>query len=134
MTEYLHPLLYSKNRLHLDKFYLEYEQVIKSKDGITQFGSISNEFVKKGSAHSLNLGVTETGFGLDMTFRRLENMPLFSDRFEQGEIYNESNVNYLPALTKQHDYQLANINVYESQPNVSFPDPELMEAPIPSES
>ena len=55
-------------------------------------------------------------------------MPLFSDRFEQGEIYNESNVNYLPALTKQHDYQLANINVYESQPNVSFPDPELMKS------
>ena len=111
-----------------DDFYFEYEQVIKSKDGITQFGSISNEFVKKGSAHSLNLGVTKPGFGLDMTFRRLENMPLFSDRFEQGEIYNESNVNYLPALTKQHDYQLANINVYESQPNVSFPDPELMKS------
>ena len=111
-----------------DEFYLEYEQVIKSKDGITQFGSISNEFVKKGSAHSLNLGVTKPGFGLDITFRRLENMPLFSDRFEQGEIYNESNVNYLPALTKQHDYQLANINVYESQPNVSFPDPELMKS------
>ena len=58
-----------------DDFYFEYEQVIKSKDGITQFGSISNEFVKKGSAHSLNLGVTKPGFGLDMTFRRLENMP-----------------------------------------------------------
>ena len=111
-----------------DNFYLEYEQVFKSKDGIIQFGSISNEFVKKGSAHSLNFGITNSGFGLDMTFRRLENMPLFSDRFEQGEIYNESNVNYLPALTKQHDYQLANINVYESQPNVSFPDPELMKS------
>ncbi len=111
-----------------DQFYFEYEQVIKSKDGITQFGIISNEFVKKGSAHSLNLGFTKPGFGLDMTFRRLENMPLFSDRFEQGEIYNESNINYLPALTKQHDYQLANINVYESQANVSFPDPELMKS------
>ena len=111
-----------------DEFYFEIEQVIKSKDGITQFGSISNEFVKKGSAQSLNFGITKPGIGLDMTFRRLENMPLFSDRFEQGEIYNESNVNYLPALTKQHDYQLANINVYESQPNVSFPDPELMKS------
>tara|TARA_B100000886_G_scaffold320572_1_gene262139 strand:- start:401 stop:2038 length:1638 start_codon:yes stop_codon:yes gene_type:complete len=113
---------------YTNEFYLEYEQVIKSKDGIIQAGLISNEFVKKGSAHSLNLGFIQTGFGLDMTFRRLENMPVFSDRFEQGEIYNESNVNYLPALTKQHDYQLANINVYESQPNVSFPDPGLMKA------
>ena len=111
-----------------DEFYFEFEQVIKSKDGIPQFGSISNEFVKKGSAHSLNLGITKPGTGLDITFRRLENMPLFSDRFEQGEIYNESNVNYLPALTKQYDYQLANINVYESQPNVSFPDPKLMKS------
>ena len=113
---------------YTSEFYLEFEQVLKSKDGIMQAGLISNEFVKKGSAHSLNLGFIKTGFGLDMTFRRLENMPIFSDRFEQGEIYNESNVNYLPALTKQHDYQLANINVYESQANVSFPDPGLMKA------
>ena len=113
---------------YTNEFYLEFEQVLKSKDGIIQAGLISNEFVKKGSAHSLNLGFIKTGFGLDITFRRLENMPIFSDRFEQGEIYNESNVNYLPALTKQHDYQLANINVYESQANVSFPDPGLMKA------
>ena len=113
---------------YTNEFYLEFEQVLKSKDGIIQAGLISNEFVKKGSAHSLNLGFIKTGFGLDMTFRRLENMPIFSDRFEQGEIYNESNVNYLPGLTKQHDYQLANINVYESQANVSFPDPGLMKA------
>jgi hypothetical protein len=34
----------------------------------------------------------------------------------------------LPALTKQHDYLLTNINVYQSQPNVSFQDPSIMKA------
>ena len=52
-----------------------------------------------------------------MTFRRLENMPIFSDRFEQGEIYNESNVNYLPALTKQHTSALATIYPYATITN-----------------
>ena len=111
-----------------DSFYMNYEFVGKSKDGIVQFGKISEDFVKPGSAHSLNFGVFKSGFGFDMTFRRLENMGYFSDRFEASGDYLETNINYLPALTKQHDYLLSNINVYESQPYVSFQDPVLMKA------
>ena len=55
-------------------------------------------------------------------------MGFFGDRFEQGELFGETTINYLPALTKQHDYLLTNINIYESQPYVSFPDPSLMKA------
>ena len=44
------------------------------------------------------------------------------------EDYLEATLNYLPALTKQHDYLLTNINVYVAQPNVSFQDPELMKS------
>ena len=76
----------------------------------------------------MNLGVAKSGFGFDFTFRRLENMGFFGDRFEQGELFGETTINYLPALTKQHDYLLTNINIYESQPYVSFPDPSLMKA------
>ena len=65
---------------------------------------------------------------LDFTFRRLENMPLFSERIAAGNIYNESIVNYLPALTKQHDYSLANLYVYAAQPNVSFQSDNLTKA------
>ena len=46
----------------------------------------------------------------------------------RGELFGETTINYLPALTKQHDYLLTNINIYESQPYVSFPDPSLMKA------
>jgi|TARA_B100001094_G_scaffold107903_1_gene103887 hypothetical protein len=109
-------------------FYIGYEQIHKTKDGIAQFGLILNDFVKKGSAHTMNFGIAKSGFGFDFTFRRLENMGFFSDRFEQGELFGETTINYLPALTKQHDYSLTNINIYESQPYVSFPDPSLMKA------
>ena len=114
---------YAKN-----DFYFAYEQIYKTEDGITQFGLILNDFVKKGSAHTMNIGIAKSGFGFDFTFRRLENMGFYGDRFEQGELYGESTINYLPALTKQHDYLLTNINIYESQPYVSFPDPSLMKA------
>ena len=111
-----------------DSFYMNYEFIGKSKDGIVQFGKISEDFAKPGSAHSLNFGIYKSGFGFDMTFRRLENMGYFSDRFEASGDYLETSINYLPALTKQHDYLLSNINVYESQPYVSFQDPKLMKA------
>ena len=107
---------------------MNYEYISKSKDGIVQFGNVSENFVKPGNAHSLNFGVYKSGFGFDMTFRRLENMGYFSDRYEASGDYLETSINYLPALTKQHDYLLSNINVYEAQPYVSFQDPKLMKA------
>lgn len=119
-------LFSSRLNYNSDSFYMNYEYISKSKDGIVQFGNVSETFVKPGSAHSLNFGIYKSGFGFDMTFRRLENMSYFSDRFETNGDYLETSINYLPALTKQHDYLLSNINVYEAQPNVSFQDPKLM--------
>ena len=75
-----------------------------------------------------NFGVFKSGFGFDMTFRRLENMGYFSDRFEASGDYLETSINYLPALTKQHDYSLANLYVYAAQPNVSFQNDNLTKA------
>ena len=101
-------------------FYSSLELIHKSKDPITLFGSLSDTFIKKGSALLYNAGIIKNGLGFDFTFRRLENMSIFSEREAYGNIYSESIVNYLPALTKQHDYSLANLYVYSSQPNVSF--------------
>ncbi|MGY8949070.1 MAG: DUF6029 family protein [Flavobacteriales bacterium] len=109
-------------------FYSSLEIIQKSKDPIMLFGSLSDSFVKKGSALLYNAGIIKDGFGFDFTFRRLENMSLFSEREAFGNIYSESIVNYLPALTKQHDYSLANLYVYSSQPNVSFQSQKLMKA------
>ena len=57
---------------------------------------------------------------MDFTFRRLENMTLYSEISAAGNEFNESIVNYLPALTKQHDYSLTNLYVYAAQPDVNF--------------
>jgi len=121
-------LFSSRLDYYSDSFYMNYEYISKSKDGIVQFGNVSENFVKPGNAHSLNFGVYKSGFGFDMTFRRLENMGYFSDRYEASGDFLETSINYLPALTKQHDYLLSNINVYEAQPYVSFQDPKLMKA------
>ena len=109
-------------------FYSNLELVNKSKNPIILFGGVSDTFIKEGSALLFNSGFYKDGLGLDFTFRRLENMPLFSERDAAGNIYNESIVNYLPALTKQHDYSLANLYVYAAQPNVSFQSNNLTKA------
>ena len=111
-----------------ESFYINYEHVSKSKDGIVQFGSVNENFIKNGKADLMNFGLFKSGFGLDINLRRMENMSFFSDRNEFGKEYLEATLNYLPALTKQHDYLLTNINVYVAQPNVSFQDPELMKS------
>ena len=58
--------------------------------------------------------------GVNLTGRRLENFALYSQRNLAGNIYNEGIVNYLPSLTKQYDYSLSNIYVYQSQPGLKF--------------
>jgi len=109
-------------------FYSNIELVNKSKNPIVIFGSVSNTFIKDGSAILFNSGFFKDGLGLDFTFRRLENMSLFSEKEAYGNLYNESIVNYLPAITKQHDYSLTNLYVYAAQPNVSFQSNNLTKA------
>tara|TARA_B100000575_G_C23108032_1_gene639715 strand:- start:151 stop:1794 length:1644 start_codon:yes stop_codon:yes gene_type:complete len=111
-----------------NNFYMNYEYAYKTKDGVVKFNTVSETFVKNGNAHLINVGLIKDGLGLDFTFRRLENMGFYSERVEFGSPYFETTLNYLPALTKQHDYLLTNINVYQSQPNISFQDPSLMKA------
>ncbi|MBC8295310.1 MAG: hypothetical protein H8E55_05880 [Pelagibacterales bacterium] len=109
-------------------FYSNIELVNKSKNPIVIFGSVSDTFIKEGSAILFNSGFFKDGLGLDFTFRRLENMSLFSEKEAYGNLYNESIVNYLPAITKQHDYSLTNLYVYAAQPNVSFQSNNLTKA------
>ena len=73
-----------------------------------------------GNAFLLELGYSQKGLGINATLRRLENMNFYSDREAAGNTYNEQIVNYLPGLTKQHDYTLTNIYVYQAQSGLSF--------------
>lgn len=70
----------------------------------------------------MNFGYASQGLGINATLRRMENMSFFSDREAQGNLFNQNIVNFIPALTKQHDYLLTNIYVYQAQPSVVLND------------
>ena len=101
-------------------FYSNLEMVSKSEDALVEFGNVNTAKLAKGNALLFNTGFSKKGFGLDATFRRIENMNFYSDREAEGNIYNEQIVNYLPSLTKQHDYGLSNIYVYQAQSRLTY--------------
>lgn len=101
-------------------FYSGVEYVSKTEDVYQELGTLFEDKYFKGSALLLNFGYAKSGLGIDATFRRMENMPLFSQRDTGANIYNQNIINYLPGLTKQHDYGLTNIYVYQSQPRLTF--------------
>ncbi len=108
-------------------FYLSSEYTIKSKDAVVEVqGQIEDNFIKPGNALLMNMGYSKKGFGLDGTFRRLENMGFFSERIAKGNAYNDRIMNFVPSLTKQHHYNLANIYVYQAQPSVFLGDETVL--------
>jgi len=112
-----------------DSFYLSSEFNYKTEDAVVQTpGIIDNNLIKPGNALLLNLGYSKKGFGIDASFRRLENMSFFSERAAKGNTFNDKIMNFIPSLTKQHHYNLANIYVYQPQPNVSIADVNFVKA------
>lgn len=107
-----------------NNFYSSAEFVSKSNDGLMIFKEVRN--IKPGNAFLFDFGYGKKGFGINANFRRIENMSFYSERETTGNIYNQNIINYIPALTKQHDYLLTNIYVYQAQPQVSFQDPTLL--------
>jgi len=114
--------------------YTNIEYIYKSDDVrlnnvIPNIISFSEKALFDGNAITWNIGYSKKGFGIGSTFRRLENMRFFSERSALNLNKNPTSqlsVNYLPALTKQHDYTLANIYLYQIQPglvieNYEFP-------------
>lgn len=112
---YSSRLSYSKG-----SFYSNAEYIIKTKDALVESGQIMQDKLFEGNALLVNMGYSLPGFGMNASFRRLENMNFYSERENSGNIYNRSIVNYIPSLTKQHDYSLANIYIYQTQSNLSF--------------
>lgn len=110
-------------------FYFTTELDYKTKDAVVQApGQIDNLLIKPGSAVLVNMGYSKKGFGIDASFRRLENMSFFSERDAKGNTFNDRIMNFIPSLTKQHHYNLANIYVYQSQPNVLLSDVNFVKA------
>ncbi|WP_027378552.1 DUF6029 family protein [Chryseobacterium daeguense] len=121
-------ILYPKNvsvygsriKLEYSKFALEFEYLYKTKDNIKQVTTLDPNNIFSGNAYYLNLSYATNNFGIIANFRRLENFNLYSQRDQIGNIYNNAILNYVPALTKQFDYSLANIYVYQAQPQLTF--------------
>ena len=110
-------------------FYTSAEYNYKEPDAVVQVqNQIDNNLIKSGQALLVNLGFTGKGFGIDGTFRRLENMSFYSERKAKGNSYNDKIMNFVPSLTKQHHYNLSNIYVYQAQPNVILIDQALVKA------
>ena len=100
--------------------YSSLEYVNKGEDVYSELGNIIEDKYFDGSAVLFNFGYATSGLGIDATFRRMENMAFFSERDESANVYNQNYINFIPALTKQHDYGLTNIYVYQSQPRLTF--------------
>ena len=120
--------------LEYKNLYTNFEYIYKSKDArlnnfVPNIVSFSEKVLFDGNAFTWNIGYSQKGFGIGSTFRRLENMRFFSERSALNLNNNPTtqlSMNFLPALTKQHDYTLANIYLYQSQPglvieNYEFP-------------
>ena len=101
-------------------FYSNAEYVYKSDDVRIKSGQVHEGSKYSGNAMLLTLGYSQKGLGVSGTFRRLENMSFYSEREAAGNSYNEQIMNYIPGLTKQHDYSLTNIYVYQAQPQPDF--------------
>ena len=90
-------------------FYSEYAYKINDPSG-------DNGFIyKPGHAALAQLSYTQKGLGINLSAKRVDNM---SFRSERDAVLTEVQINYLPALTRQHTYNLlATLYPYASQPN-----------------
>mgnify|MGYP006396100405 CR=1 FL=1 len=105
-------------------FYGGIEGSVKDPDVIANEGELISNRTYDGSAVQLDLGYAQKGLGINGIFRRLENWSFYSDRTAEGNIYLQQLIHYVPALTKQQDYLLTNIYVYNSQPRLLTTDNE----------
>lgn len=81
---------------------------------ITMNGNLNKNY-NPGSGALATLAYSRKGLGVVLAAKRIDNMDFRSDRAATG--FN-LNINFLPALTKQHTYQLAaSLYPYATQPN-----------------
>ena len=99
-------------------FYVNAELAKKGRDVIANEGEILSERMYDGTAIQIDLGYSKKGLGINTSMRRLENFNIYSDKLAEGNIYNQKTLSFVPALTKQQDYLLTNIYVYNSQPRL----------------
>ncbi|MGB0402763.1 MAG: DUF6029 family protein [Salibacteraceae bacterium] len=77
--------------------------------------SFDNGYIyKPGQGLYLSASYSKKGFGINLSAKYIDNM---SFRSERDQVLNDLTINYLPALTKQHTYNLAaTLYPYATQP------------------
>ena len=96
------------------------EYIHKQKDIVVANEDYVDGTFLDGNALLVNLGYNKGSFGSSVNLRRLENMTFYSDRKFAGNQYNKGVINYIPALTKQYDFSLQNIYVYQAQGGINW--------------
>ncbi len=76
--------------------------------------AMNNFIYKKGESMLLTASYNKKGLGIIIQAKRLDNMNYKSKRTETGNVLD---INYLPAITRQHTYTLAAFYPYATQPN-----------------
>jgi hypothetical protein len=76
--------------------------------------AINNFIYKGGRSLLLQASYSQKGFGMLLSGKVTDNMSFKSKRTERGSVLD---INYLPALTRQHAYTLAAMYPYATQPN-----------------
>jgi len=96
------------------------EYIHKQKDIVILNEDYVDGTFLEGNALLVNLGYNKGNFGSSVNLRRMENMTFYSDRKLAGNQYNKGVINYIPALTKQYDFSLQNIYVYQAQGGINW--------------
>lgn len=101
-------------------FYAGAEYVKRAIDNAASLGTISRRRTQEGEGVLFNGGYSKKGIALNTSLRRIQSMSNYSERELYGNDYLVGVVNYVPALTKQYDYSLQNIYVYQAQSNFDY--------------
>lgn len=98
-------------RLNLDwkGLSLHGEYVAKGKD----LSTVTSDEAVRGKAVLAELGYSDKGLSVSASFRILESMNTMLSLYGSG---TGNTLNYLPALTRQYTYMLANLNPYQVNP------------------
>ena len=98
--------------LYRSGFSLKGEYTYKYNDPTSDNGYI----YKPGQAFFLSGAYSQKGFGITVSAKTIDNMFYRSDR-DNSSIFNDLMINYIPALTKQHTYNLmGTLYPYATQP------------------
>ena len=92
-------------------WYSEYAHKINDPTSLNKF------IYKNGNGLYTSLSYSQKGLGVQVSAKIIDNMSYKSNRYVTN---NQLDINYLPAITKQHTYALASMYPYATQPNGEY--------------